>query len=379
MTNFVRYLGLLSIVLITAGGTMLMIANNLAGQNSIIETAMASSNGLLDLTSGTAAIAGTDSIRISNFTYAGSTYSATITLKLDGTWTISNVESAPEKSWVPQAGTVRSDTTSTSSILLPDGKIRTYFLSEEGNFVFAESKDGSDLSQTTTTSINNNNGQSFISNPAVLLLADGTCLMVYEISENPPPNQGNRTLFVATSTDGIQFGSPAQLPSSSLDLSPEGTIFQSVPDLVQLSDGTILLYYVANGSSTASMRSTDGGLTWIQDSDYRLGTAATGEVDPSAAYVDPDVVLETNGKSTMFLAYSEFETTCGGLGCQRFRIARSDDGLKFEMEEDDLLVAEGSALGLIDPDVYQTADGEWHMLYGEIKGMSIDLRHAVYK
>jgi predicted GH43/DUF377 family glycosyl hydrolase len=378
MDKLIQYAALLLAIIAIVITTMTRHGNNLASQSSIIPIAMASDSNLLDLTTGSAAVAGPDSIRLTNLTYAGNRYNATITIRLDGTWTVSNVEAVPSMSWVPQEGIVRTDTTSTCSFLLPNGMIRTYFMTE-GKFVFAESRDGTDLSQTITTNISGSNSQAFISNPAVLLLKDGTYLMVYEESTNPPPEQENRTLFAATSTDGIQFGSPVLLPSSSIDLSPKGTIFQSVPDLVQLPDGTIVLYYVANGSSIASMRSTDGGLTWSQDSGYRLGTAAAGGQSLTAAYVDPDIVLEANGKFTLYLAYSEFESECGGLGCQRFRIARSEDGLNFELQPDDILVAGEGASGLVDPDVYQTADGVWHMLYGEIRGEGIDLRHALYE
>jgi len=160
--------------------------------------------------------------------------------------------------------------------------IRTYFMAGElqGSFVFVDSADGRDLSIITATNVRparvpgaRPEDIPFLSNPAVLRRDDGSYLMVYEESL-PPPHQahGDRRLYARTSADGITFGPSMLLPFSDLDRSPPGTIFQSVPDLVALPDGSIRLYYVANGAAVASMRSTDGGLTWTQDIGYRLGT-----------------------------------------------------------------------------------------------------------
>ena len=220
--------------------------------------------------------------------------------------------------WTSQPGVVRADTTSTSSINLVDGTIRTYF-HDVGSIVFAESSDGRDLSVTTRTNIIgtgiSGDAQSFVSNPAILLRDDGQCLMVYEASTFPPPNQTDRVLYAAVSADGITFGAPVALAASSLDQSPQGTLFQSVPDLVRLSDGSIRLYYVARGEAVASRRSDDGGETWTQDAGYRLGKMFGR---PEAAYVDPDVVARPDGGITMYIAYSEFESECGGLGVSVF-------------------------------------------------------------
>ena len=216
-----------------------------------------------------------------------------------------------------------------------------------------------------------------LSNPAILRRDDGSYLMVYEESL-PPPHQahGDRRLYARTSPNGITFGPSMLLPFSDLDRSPPGTIFQSVPDLVALPDGSIRLYYVANGAAVASMRSTDGGLTWTQDIGYRLGTRPR---PGGQAYVDPDVVLQADGTFLMYIAYSEFEPECGGLGCQRIRLARSTDGLSFVLDSNDLLKASpGSALfSLVDPDVYQAADGRWYMLYGEHGTAPPQLRVAI--
>ena len=207
----------------------------------------------------------------------------------------------------------------------------------------------------------------------MLLREDGQYLVVYESSTNPPPNQTHRALYSAVSADGIAFSTPVALPSSNLDLSPQGGLFQSVPDLVRLPDGSIRLYYVARGEAVGSMLSDDDGESWTQDDGYRLGTAFGR---PEAAYVDPDVVAHSDGGMTMYLAYSEFEQECGGLGCQVIRVAYSNDGINFTLADGDLLTAPSPAV-LIDPDVYQGVDGTWYMLYAELpQGGDTDLRVA---
>ena len=94
------------------------------------------------------------------------------------------------ETWVEVSGVVRARTTSTSSISLPDGTIRTYFL-VVGTIVFAESSDGRDLSKTVATNIVGTgipgDSQSSVSNPAVLLRDDGMYLLVYEANTVPLP------------------------------------------------------------------------------------------------------------------------------------------------------------------------------------------------
>ncbi|MBI4216536.1 MAG: exo-alpha-sialidase [Chloroflexi bacterium] len=270
---------------------------------------------------------------------------------------------------------MRQNVTSSSSIRIRD-RVRTYFM-DFGDIVFAESADGRDLSRTTSTNIRGTrtpgSADAFVSNPAVLQRDDGKLLMVYESSAESPPNQRDRRLYARVSDDGITFGSAVRLPDSALDRSLNGGIFQSVPDLIRLADGSFRLYYVAGGVSTASMRSADGGLTWMPEAGYRLAG-----VNGRSAYVDPDAVLQPDGSLLMYLAYSEFEPRCGGLGCQRFRLAHSPDGLTFTIDQEDLLVPPAGVPGLVDPDVYQATDGRWYMLYGEITtGQTINLKAAV--
>ena len=300
-------------------------------------------------------------------------------VEIDSTTT--NVhKSSPENMeiWTPKPGIVRADTTSTSSVILPDGRIRTYML-VRGVIVFADSRDGLDLSDITKTNIAGTgkpaDTQSFISNPSVLLRGDGKFLMVYEASDYSPPNQKDRILYAAISDDGINFSITGPLPSSKLDVSPgRGTLFQSVPDMVKLPDGTIRLYYVAMGNSIASMHSDDMGLTWYQDKGYRLKGG-----HKQAAYVDPDIVVHEGGGFTMYIAYGDYKGSCGGLGCQRLVAAYSNDGINFDLDLRPILDVGDEDTAYLDPDVYQDSKGNWYMLYGEKNpsGQDINLQAAV--
>ncbi len=276
--------------------------------------------------------------------------------------------------WVAQSGTVRSTTTSTSSLLLPSGLVRTYFLS--GSIKYSESADASSLSVSTSTNLSSPTGL-FLSNPTVIRLTSGTFLAVYELS-TANSTTGNRLLYAATSSDGVTFGTGTQLPNSSLDTALGGsTIFQSVPCLVQEPGGNVRVYYVANGFSVASMTSTDSGATWTQDSGYRF--TGTNDGTNSVSYVDPEVKILSDGSRAMFLSYQTQTRTTGGSGpivTAVLRLATSSDGTTFTMIPVDILSSTGDLL--LDPDVVQLANGTWVMLYGAgANSQSIDLKRAV--
>jgi hypothetical protein len=275
--------------------------------------------------------------------------------------------------WVQQSGTVRSSTTSTSSILLPSGVVRTYFFGSTG-IVYAESTDASSLASTQATSIGIPTTGQLLSNPAVIRLSNGTFLIVYELSSTSS-STSDRRLYSATSSDGVTFGTASVLPSSSIDTDIEtataGRVFQSVPNLVQTSSGTVRLYYTAAGVSVASMTSTDNGANWTQDSGYRLQGSVSGTT--TTRYVDPDVKIMSDGTYAMLLAY---QSVVGLTQTSSIRLATSTDGSTFTMLPVDSVATTG--LMTLDPDVVRLANGTWVMLYGSgTSGSSIDLKRAV--
>jgi len=278
------------------------------------------------------------------------------------------------ETWSVDNQMVRRDTTSTSSIVLANGMVRSYFLSMTGEIVFAESASGRDLSETTATNLRSQPND-LISNPAILQLDEGSFLMVFERMDGQSQQTSNRKLYAADSSDGITFENERVLPYSEVDRAPGGRIFQSVPDLLKMPDGSIQLYYVANGKSIARMTSTDEGTTWVQDSSLVLGNSA---MEPDiAAYVDPDAVREEDGTITLYIAYSEFERSCGGLGCQIIRRAHAQPGEPFLLLEGAIIEPAAGAIGVVDPDVFPLADGTMVMLFGQSEpGYAYNLWYA---
>lgn len=280
--------------------------------------------------------------------------------------------------WIPQPGIVRANLTSTSTIRI-GSRLRTYSV-DRGVIVFAESDNGRDLSQTTETNIRasgqQGDSQASIAHPAVVQRSDGRFVMVYTATTQAQPPLLPRRMFVRISDNGTTFGPPAPLPVTALDINPRGLTVQFTPDVVRMPDGSLRLYYTAGGSDIGSMRSTDGGETWVPDAGYRLGQLPGPGQSRTAAYVAPDAVVQSDGSVGLYLAYGEFESRCGGLGCLAIRLAVSTDGIVFTLESGMLIAPTGGGHAVIDPDVFQAADGRWYMLYGEEGSGAINLRLA---
>jgi hypothetical protein len=272
--------------------------------------------------------------------------------------------------WDPQPGFVKTNGCCPSSILLPNGRIRTYFhefIDRKGRvcIVYAESTNGLDHSRVRETNACGTgikgDLEANVFSPSALILNDGSYLLVYQGQAELGAKE--RHLFARKSSDGVTFGQSVMLPSSVLDHGlggSRGLVRQGVPDLIQFPDGTIRVYYCAS-TRIASMASKDGGTTWTQDAGYRLGTGQ------GPGYFDPDAIVNGDGSVTLYFAYCnshDFPSCPSNHSlCQRIRMAHSQDGLTFTMVEEDLLAVTGR--NLMDPDVYRTADGTWYMVYGE--------------
>jgi hypothetical protein len=272
--------------------------------------------------------------------------------------------------WEPLPGFVKVGGCCPSSVLLPNGMIRTYFhefIDGKGRvcIVYTESTNGLNPSRTVETSVCgtgiDGDLEAVVFSPSVLILNNGSYLLAYQGQAERGANE--RHLFARKSSDGVTFGPSVMLPSSVLDHGlggSRGLIRQGVPDLVQLPDGTIRLYYCAS-ARIASMVSTDGGISWTQDEGYRLGTGR------GPGYFDPDAIVNEDGSVTLYFSYCsshDFPSCHSNHSlCQRIRMAHSQDGLTFTMVDEDLLALTGG--NLADPDVYCTANGIWYMVYGE--------------
>jgi len=255
--------------------------------------------------------------------------------------------------WVRDTTFIRKNTTSTCTIMLENGNFRM-FLMEGGKIVFADSVDGRNFTDTQATDIAEDPGL-MISNPAVLKIADGNWIMIYEqaptkqpgAKEEPPSTANQRNLYLATSTDGTKFTKVGV----AIDSAKEDSYFASVPDLILLSDGKIRMYYVCGGSAICSAISSDGK-SWNKETGIRIGNNA----------VDPDALISTkDGKTEYVLYYSLLSQTTN-----RIYKAISADGLTWS-EGVVALSPSSSTLTVIDPDVVKTGDAtdKYLMYFGE--------------
>jgi len=289
--------------------------------------------------------------------------------------------------WSVDANPVALNRTSTCSIRVASGLIRTYYTQIGGTyprpinsvFSYNESADGSVFG--APQGVYFAQGSPGGINPAVAQLHDGSFLMVYEVDPNGLGNpSGAKVLYALTSTDGANFGVATQLPSTALDSNANGSglLFQSVPNLVVAADGSVRVYYVAGGvSGIASMRSTDGGKTWVPDPGYRIAGQNLGPGGGAIGPSDPTVLQMPDGSYVMFLEMATY--TSAGQSNAYVINATSSDGLTFTPLTKNLFNTSSSVQ--IDPDVYQSADGRWHTLFGQTTPNSSsppNLYHAVF-
>ena len=249
------------------------------------------------------------------------------------------------------------DATSTDTHKLADGTYRTYLM-QEGQIVYADSKDAITYSAPMPTGITEDAGM-MISNPAVIETTPGNWIMIYEMSPIKQPGQkekmngktNQRNLYMATSTDGKNFTKSG----IAIDSSKEDNYFASVPDLIKLSDGKIRMYYVSGGEAIGSAISADNGKTWTRETGYRLQNMA----------VDPDVMLkQINGKDKYVMYYS----VLSGPGNKILK-STSADGLNWT-EGQTILEATDTNTSIIDPDVVEIDANHYRMLFGEMSGDS---------
>lgn len=232
------------------------------------------------------------------------------------------------------------------------------YFQKDGKVVYADSKDATTFGTPISTGIGEvaqgdfPSGK-FISNPAVLKIADSNWIMVYEEStgplsqtmsqqQDPPGPKNQRNLLLATSTDGKSFKDAG----IAIDSSKDDDFFASVPDLVKTPDGKIRMYYVCGGTKVCSAASLDGK-TWVKEAGARAEDKA----------VDPDVLL----KGSQWVMY--FSTLTGDNN--RFYKAVSSDGLKWT-KESEVLKPDSPNAAIVDPDVVEISPGKWRMFFGEM-------------
>ena len=249
-----------------------------------------------------------------------------------------------DETWTAEYGIRLPDTTSTSTIILPDNTYRTYY----AGISTATSVDGLNWGNKALV-VRSGQGE-FNRNPAIFRTSANTFGMIYEQVVN---NVGR--FYRATSPDGVNFTvspSTAVMQPSASDRN-----FLSVPDIISLGDGTIRMYFVAGGDLTDSATSTDGGVTWTREGRITIsGLSAANWV------VDADLVRLPSGGYRIYFATGPDGQS--GLSRKRIRSATSIDGRTFTLDAGIRVALLTSEDDLVDPDVIQLPDGRYRMYYG---------------
>ena len=156
---------------------------------------------------------------------------------------------------------------------MPDNSTYRMYYIGSGGVWSTVSSDGITWSSPVTTTISD----SGVQNPSVLRLAGGTYLMIYGVQTTEPMTE---RLFRATSTDGITFTEQTGSLTGGVVLLAESDEddFVSVPELIQLADGSIRMYFVASttNSNVHTAVSTDNGATWTREGQIDISGGPTG-------------------------------------------------------------------------------------------------------
>lgn len=145
---------------------------------------------------------------------------------------------------------------------------------------------------------------------------DGRLRMYYECSVGPHPTDS--VIRSAISEDGGLAWSPE--PGVRLGATSRGFV---TPRIQFVADGSCRLYCGEHGRGIVSARSTDGGLTFVEDPGIRI--VADGPFDAAAAYA-PEILFVAGGAHVMY--YAGYETAA------RAHVLRADsaDGLNWRKD-----------------------------------------------
>lgn len=239
--------------------------------------------------------------------------------------------------------------TSTCTIILPDETTYRMYFTGPGGLYSITSTDGVNWGSPTETGITDIGA----TNPAVIRLQDGTYLMIYGVQTAMPTTEQQ---YRATSPDGIIF---TKEDDPVLVAGDDENDFVSVVDLINLSDTTLRMYFVADtvSSYVHTAASTDDGATWTREGRVSL----TGEI--GGQLNDPDIIRLEDGTWRLFFTTNPVEEAIGDL---RIRSATSTDGRSFTVQSGDIATPSGTVEVLMDPDVVLqlgTADA-YRLYYG---------------
>lgn len=258
--------------------------------------------------------------------------------------------SGPQTAW-PNPARLGAQGVAVCLVERPEGGFLIYWMAHQQGLAAASSADGLVWNNEESFFLPELSPGEMRSNPWVFLNLAGQYRMIYEIRDQV----GNRRFYSAVSDDGLNFRTEGLVMAGEPeDLSPQGTVFLSVPDGLRLDDGNLRMYFVSDGSSIRSAVSADDGLTWVRDP----GVRASDRVDPA-------ILALPNGGYRLFCV--EF-----GFGPQQARhiyYADAADGLNFTFQEEVASSPEPDQLTL-DPEIIRPAQGNCRLYfsYGPTEG-----------
>jgi len=280
-------------------------------------------------------------------------------------------EFVPEpQDWILENGTRISTGVSPALYRLADGRLRMYITGMGGISSYISS-DGLNFSSEKTDVLPEGiNGE-------VFRLSDGRYRIIYNAVEgwHGPPEERRFYFISAVSVDGLNF-----VPEEGVRFRSQGAPDYdaiSVPDIVNLSDGRLRMYYTGdmfapafgrNGNNVRSAVSFDEGLTWQREEGARLAFTS----------MDPEIVVTPEGKYRMYYTANPGDDVEAG---QRIYSAFSDDGLDFTYETE-VLSSGNPGIRYMDPVITEIPEG-YRMYYseatGEPGGEETKIKSAVWK
>jgi len=272
--------------------------------------------------------------------------------------------------WVKESEIIFLNTTSTSSIVLTNGTVRTYLMGD--GIFYKESPDGKTFGDKVLTTISGNKPENMPFNPAIVYIQDKYVLF-YNVMNgtSPDPTISTIQLWQAESTDGKTFTEPIKVADTAKN--PMAVV--DVPDVIVLPNGSLRIYATQlsgeGGINTAV--SDDLGFTWVVD--------GTELIDPGAC--DPDVHIENGTKYVMYYTQTiapegvpKEEIKEQGLDSTGVMRATSTDGLKWELEKGEIIspLPEMAENGfVIDPDYVKLPSGAEIIYFGKAVGKDLDI------
>jgi hypothetical protein len=276
-----------------------------------------------------------------------------------------NKELLLAEGWVKDPTVIFPGTTSTCSLMLPDGTIRTYLMGDA--IYYKESADGKTFGDKIRTNIP---GMQY--NPTVVFVS-GTFILFYNVEPGTNPDPAisrDIQLWRAESADGKNFSMPIKVG----DMVDDPLAAIDVPDVIVLPDGRLRIYatQLAGEGGINTAVSSDLGVSWTLD--------GTGLVNGGAA--DPDVHIENGTKYMMYYTQTiapegmaKEDIKAQGLDSTNIMRATSADGIKWELEKEVIVspLPEIANNGfVIDPDYVRLADGTEIIYFGKSSGEDME-------